>query len=159
MLLACKFYNGFLSFYHANDFSRALHLRKRDRYVNMNSYPELSYPDIYILNGGYSAFWHKGDRDKCNPRSYLEMNDAAHTRTCEKEMGKFRRNTKFTRTQSFTYGALSGSSSSSSAQQDSSPSATLAAKRSGFTPCRNKDKKEEGTPGSLLKNTRRMASY
>jgi M-phase inducer tyrosine phosphatase len=127
----------------------------------MNTYPALSYPDIYILNGGYSAFWHKGDRTHCNPQAYVEMNDAAHARTCEKEMGKFRRNTKFTRTQSFTYGL--SSSSSGSSEMDSSPSANLAAKRSGFTPCRNNKNdidENDGTPlGPSTLKQRRMASY
>lgn len=122
----------------------------------MHSYPSLSYPDVYILSGGYSAFWKKGDQLRCEPRAYIEMSDAAHTRTCEKEMGRFRRNTKFTRTQSFTYGVLSSSSSvSASADLDSSPSANLGSKRSG-APC----KKDLRTPvGSSSLKQRRMASY
>ncbi|KAI5815918.1 hypothetical protein BZA77DRAFT_247634 [Pyronema omphalodes] len=85
----------------------ALHLRKRDRQLNMHRYPLLHYPDIYILEGGYSNFFSQ-HRQRCEPQNYVEMDDAAHKRTCEKEMHRFRRNTKFTRTQSFTFGAAGG---------------------------------------------------
>ncbi|KAI5784789.1 hypothetical protein FPQ18DRAFT_265494 [Pyronema domesticum] len=85
----------------------ALHLRKRDRQLNMHRYPLLHYPDIYILEGGYSNFFSQ-HRQRCEPQNYVEMDDAAHKRTCEREMHRFRRNTKFTRTQSFTFGAAGG---------------------------------------------------
>lgn len=119
----------------------------------MKSYPALSYPDVYVLNGGYCAYWQKGDRSKCDPMAYIEMNDKAHVRTCEKEMGKFRRNTKFTRTQSYTYGALS-TGSSSMASLDDSPSANLAGKRGSML---GGDQGTPTGPGGL--KSRRMASY
>ncbi|KAA8899647.1 Rhodanese-like domain-containing protein [Sphaerosporella brunnea] len=99
----------------------ALHLRKRDRFLNMHRYPALNYPDIFILEGGYSSFFnqHKG---RCEPQHYVEMDDEKHKRTCEREMSRFRRHTKFSRTQSFTYGASPGI--------DVSPSAGIASKRS-----------------------------
>lgn len=72
----------------------AMHLRNRDRNVNMNRYPELYYPDIVILQGGYSHFF-KQYYDRCTPQNYVGMNDSSHKRTCEREMNKFRRTMKF----------------------------------------------------------------
>ncbi|PWW78646.1 hypothetical protein C7212DRAFT_166508, partial [Tuber magnatum] len=76
----------------------------RNRQLNMHHYPALLYPDVYILDGGYSSFFHQY-HEQCEPQQYIEMNDASHRQACEKEMGKFRRNTKFGRTQSITFGA------------------------------------------------------
>ncbi|RKP00470.1 hypothetical protein CXG81DRAFT_2793, partial [Caulochytrium protostelioides] len=35
----------------------AAHLRKLDRQYNMASYPRLTFPDIYILKGGYNQLF------------------------------------------------------------------------------------------------------
>lgn len=32
-------------------------LRKRDRELHTNSYPELYYPEIYVMEGGYKRFF------------------------------------------------------------------------------------------------------
>ena len=34
-------------------------LRGQDRELNKDSYPRLNYPEIYILEGGYKAFYEK----------------------------------------------------------------------------------------------------
>ncbi|KAF3906610.1 hypothetical protein ABW20_dc0108940 [Dactylellina cionopaga] len=82
----------------------ANHLRARDRHVNMHRYPQLFYPEIYILEGGYSGFY-ANHKERCEPQNYIEMDDSRHKVLCEREMGKFRRNTKFGRAQSYTFGA------------------------------------------------------
>lgn len=77
----------------------AKHLRNLDRQRNINRYPFLSYPDIAILSGGYSHFFTEyGER--CYPQKYVEMNDTLHQHTCERELGRFKRDMRFTRTQS-----------------------------------------------------------
>lgn len=90
----------------------AMHLRNLDRQVNMNRYPMLNYPDIAILNGGYSKFFH-GCKDRCFPKRYVEMNDSSFTDRCEKEMERFRRTMKTTRTQSYTYGTNNNNNNNS----------------------------------------------
>ena len=84
----------------------ARHVRSEDRTVNAEYYPKLTYPEVYILEGGYSGFWaeHPG---RCYPQAYVEMDDKAHTSTCEREMGKLktRQNRKgLHRAQTFAFG-------------------------------------------------------
>ncbi|KAJ6262591.1 hypothetical protein Dda_3402 [Drechslerella dactyloides] len=90
----------------------ANHLRARDRHLNMHRYPELYYPEIYILEGGYSGFF-ANHRERCEPQEYVGMDDSRHKVLCERELGKFRRNTKFGRAQSYTFGASIGSNNDS----------------------------------------------
>ncbi|KAI6250071.1 M-phase inducer phosphatase [Erysiphe necator] len=82
----------------------ARHIRKQDRACNIEQYPRLTYPEIYILDGGYSAFYAR-NRNRCFPQNYIEMGDKDHTYTCEREMGRLRQNrTKFSRAQTFAFG-------------------------------------------------------
>ncbi|KAI0133743.1 Rhodanese-like domain-containing protein [Xylariales sp. AK1849] len=67
----------------------ACHIRSRDRSLNADFYPRLTYPDIYILDGGYREFFME-HRDRCYLQSYVKMNDQRHAATCEREMGKLR---------------------------------------------------------------------
>lgn len=69
----------------------AMHLRNRDRQVNMKRYPKLYYPDIAILEGGYAHFFEQY-YERCVPQCYIEMNDSSHQRTCERELHRFKRN-------------------------------------------------------------------
>lgn len=80
----------------------AMHLRNRDRQMNMHRYPQLHYPDIVILQGGYSHFF-EAYCDRCVPQRYVEMNDSLHRKTCEREMEKFRKTMKFSRPQTLLY--------------------------------------------------------
>ena len=34
-------------------------LRSQDRELNKNQYPALLFPEVYLLHGGYMAFFHK----------------------------------------------------------------------------------------------------
>ncbi|KAK6358674.1 cell division cycle- protein [Orbilia blumenaviensis] len=91
--------------YSAHRAPRIAHqLRSRDRQVNMHRYPTLFYPEVYILDGGYSGFFAE-HKDRCEPQNYIGMDDSRHKALCEREMGKFRKATKFGRTMSYTYGA------------------------------------------------------
>lgn len=76
----------------------AMQLRNLDRQANVDQYPMLYYPDIVILSGGYSSFF-KNHANRCFPQKYVGMNDNSHTETCEREMDRFRRNMKTSKTQ------------------------------------------------------------
>lgn len=82
----------------------ARHVRKQDRTTNAEQYPKLTYPEVYILDGGYSSFFSQ-HRERCFPQNYVEMDDKEHAYTCEREMGKLRQNrTKLSRAQTFAFG-------------------------------------------------------
>ncbi|OLN97123.1 M-phase inducer phosphatase [Colletotrichum chlorophyti] len=82
----------------------ARHVRSEDRTVNAEHYPRLTYPDVYILEGGYSGFFAE-HRCRCYPQSYVEMSDEAHQRTCERELGRLKNPRKgFGRAQTFAFG-------------------------------------------------------
>lgn len=49
-------------------------LRSIDRELHLSSYPYVHYKDIYVLNGGYKAFYEYKESHKfCQPRSYVCM--------------------------------------------------------------------------------------
>lgn len=81
----------------------ARHVRSEDRTANAEHYPRLTYPDVYILEGGYSAFF-ADHRERCYPPAYVEMSDANHQRTCEREMGRLKQRKGFNRAQTFAFG-------------------------------------------------------
>lgn len=124
---------------------RAHQLRQRDRQLNMHRYPALFYPDVYILDGGYSSFFME-HKDRCDPPQYVGMNDDSHKRTCEREMGKFRRNTKFGRAQTFHFGSQADNN-------DGSPIANVT--RRSAREC----SMENSTDQSVRGFTRRAVSY
>ncbi|XP_052804593.1 M-phase inducer phosphatase 1-like [Mya arenaria] len=47
-------------------------LRAQDRMLNSDRYPRLNFPEVYLLHGGYKAFFNKY-RDLCDPISYTPM--------------------------------------------------------------------------------------
>lgn len=47
-------------------------LRERDRQMNNEEYPALKYPEIYVLEGGYKAFYEEF-QDLCTPQGYVPM--------------------------------------------------------------------------------------
>ena len=105
---------------------RALHFRSRDRHINMHRYPALSYPDLYILQGGYSGFYEEY-RIKCEPQQYVGMNDITHRNACEKEMTKFRRHHSKVGRASTYAGSTLDSSNKISKKHDNNPSVRRAA--------------------------------
>ena len=57
---------------------RALHFRSRDRALNAMSYPNLFYPQVYLLQGGYRDF-HLKSAQHCEPHGgYIEMSDSKY---------------------------------------------------------------------------------
>lgn len=81
-------------------------VRNRDRAVNDFQYPKLTYPEMYILDGGYSKFF-ANHRTKCFPQNYVEMQDKDHEQECEKGLGKLKQRAKLSRAQTFAFGQQS----------------------------------------------------
>ncbi|KAI1078251.1 M-phase inducer phosphatase [Whalleya microplaca] len=82
----------------------ARHIRAEDRTANAEFYPRLTYPEVYILDGGYSEFFNQ-HRDRCYPQAYVEMDAAEHARTCERELGKLQQKRKgLNRAKTFAFG-------------------------------------------------------
>ncbi|KAJ3116080.1 cell division cycle 25 [Phlyctochytrium bullatum] len=52
----------------------ALFLRNHDRSANLHRYPHLDYPSVYVLQGGYKAFY-ESHAAICEPSAYVEMKD------------------------------------------------------------------------------------
>lgn len=102
----------------------AKYIRKQDRTTNVESYPKLTFPEVYILDGGYSTFFSEHPAF-CFPQNYVEMDDAQHAHTCERLMGKLRKNTrnKLSRAATYAFGSSSG--------VDESPTAPSRAGRTG----------------------------
>ncbi|KAJ5988002.1 hypothetical protein N7481_003212 [Penicillium waksmanii] len=81
----------------------AKYIRHQDRAVNVDTYPNLTYPDMYILDGGYSSFFAE-HRSFCYPQNYVEMNDKEHQFACERGLGKVKQRSKLNRAQTFAFG-------------------------------------------------------
>jgi M-phase inducer tyrosine phosphatase len=90
----------------------AKHIRNRDRSVNADRYPTLTYPEVYILDGGYSSFFSE-HRLRCFPQNYVEMAAKEHEAACERGLGKVKQRTKLMRAQTFAFGQHSPSVDSS----------------------------------------------
>ncbi len=125
----------------------ARHVRKQDRTINVDQYPKLTYPEVYILDGGYSGFFME-HRDRCFPQNYVEMDAKEHAFACEREMGKLRQNRgKLSRAQTFAFGQHGQG-------VDDSPTAPTRSNRANDTMMLN----GSPLPGDRV-HARRMASY
>jgi M-phase inducer tyrosine phosphatase len=83
----------------------AKHIRNHDRNVNAYRYPQLTYPEMYILDGGYSEFY-KHHKSKCYPQEYIAMDDRRHEQACERGMAKVKQQRqKLFRHQTFAFGS------------------------------------------------------
>ena len=78
-------------------------IRNHDRNVNAACYPNLTYPELYILDGGYSKFFSQ-NRSRCFPQNYVEMSDQRHEQDCERGMAKVKGRQKLFRNQTFAFG-------------------------------------------------------
>ena len=48
--------------------------RSLDRQHNVANYPHLSFPSIYLLDGGYADFYHHTAGQRwCEPKAYVSM--------------------------------------------------------------------------------------
>jgi M-phase inducer tyrosine phosphatase len=78
-------------------------IRSHDRNVNMEHYPRLTFPEMYILDGGYSRFYSQ-QPSKCYPQNYVEMNDERHEKACERGMARVKSRPKLLKAQTFAFG-------------------------------------------------------
>jgi M-phase inducer tyrosine phosphatase len=81
----------------------AQYIREQDRSVNAAQYPKLSFPEMYILDGGYSAFF-ENHRSRCYPQNYVEMEAKEHELACERGLGKVRQRSKLSRAVTYAFG-------------------------------------------------------
>ncbi|KAL4231465.1 M-phase inducer phosphatase 1 [Mactra antiquata] len=77
------------------------HLRSEDRNLNKECYPRLNFPEIYLLDSGYKAFYYK-HLSLCSPQAYKPMLHKDHSA----DLRHFRAKSK-----SWTAGDRSSSSS------------------------------------------------
>lgn len=91
----------------------AKHLRSKDRATNNHVYPKIYYPEVYILEGGYSRYF-RASGARCQPPAYVPMDDPQHKVSAKTGMELFERKTKFGRTKSYAYGDQVSSRSLSS---------------------------------------------
>ncbi|KAB8212612.1 Rhodanese-like domain-containing protein [Aspergillus novoparasiticus] len=81
----------------------AKYIRHQDRAFNVDHYPHLTYPDMYILDGGYSSFF-SDHRTLCFPQSYVKMSAKEHEFASERGLGKVKQRSKLSRAQTFAFG-------------------------------------------------------
>lgn len=62
-------------------------LREMDRTTNKEHYPALYFPETYLLEGGYKAFFEKYP-EFCTPKSYVRMLDSNHAEDLKHFRGK-----------------------------------------------------------------------
>ncbi|KAH3761833.1 M-phase inducer phosphatase 1 [Pelomyxa schiedti] len=53
-------------------------IRNKDRTLNMEQYPRLLFPHMYILDGGYNSFYTQY-KALCSPTSYTPMRDPRYS--------------------------------------------------------------------------------
>lgn len=62
-------------------------IRDLDRKANAANYPYLTFPEMYLLEGGYKTFFESmGTEDYCVPRGYVEMKDMRYNVECKQAM-------------------------------------------------------------------------
>ncbi|OXV11298.1 hypothetical protein Egran_00942 [Elaphomyces granulatus] len=81
-------------------------IRHQDRALNVDQYPKLSYPEMYILDGGYSAFFAE-HRSLCYPQNYVEMSSKEHEYACERGLSRVKQRSKLSRAKTFAFGQQS----------------------------------------------------
>jgi len=65
------------------------HLRNLDRNLHQTTYPQLHYPQMYLLEGGYKKFFAE-EPDCCEPRSYCPMDREGHEEECRRSFKDLR---------------------------------------------------------------------
>jgi len=59
--------------------------RELDRVANWQRWPELYFPEVYLLGGGYSNFF-KEKSEFCEPRGYISMFDKNYLSECKRSL-------------------------------------------------------------------------
>ncbi|KZT26465.1 hypothetical protein NEOLEDRAFT_1062774 [Neolentinus lepideus HHB14362 ss-1] len=80
----------------------AKYLRSKDRALNHHTYPRIYFPEVYILEGGYSQYF-KECGLRCQPFGYVRMDDPKYATSRREDIDQFRK-TKFGRTKSYAFG-------------------------------------------------------
>ncbi|EPQ58093.1 hypothetical protein GLOTRDRAFT_119967 [Gloeophyllum trabeum ATCC 11539] len=80
----------------------AKHLRSKDRALNHHVYPRIHFPEVYVLEGGYSQYY-KESGARCQPCGYVRMDDPNYAASRREDIDQFRK-TKFGRTKSYAFG-------------------------------------------------------
>lgn len=80
----------------------AKHLRSKDRAMNNHVYPNIHYPEVYVLEGGYNQYFQRS-ATRCQPMGYVQMDDPHYAASRREDLDQFRKG-KFGRTKSYAYG-------------------------------------------------------
>ncbi len=83
--------------------------------MNNHVYPRVHYPEVYILEGGYSGYFQESG-NRCQPPNYVRMDDPHYAQSRREDLDQFRKG-KFGRTKSYAYGEGKMLSMTSAAQQ------------------------------------------
>ncbi|KAJ9624527.1 m-phase inducer phosphatase [Taxawa tesnikishii (nom. ined.)] len=92
----------------------AKHVRQHDRTVNYSQYPTLTYPEMYVLEGGYSKFFQL-HTTRCYPQDYVRMKDQDHKQCRKRSLDKLRKRRKHTHAKAFACGELNSKLASDTA--------------------------------------------
>jgi hypothetical protein len=68
-------------------------VRDEDRKKNAHRYPQLTYPEMYIPEGGYHSFYHS-HAIHCVPCDYIRADDNEFEEECERGLAKLRQGLK-----------------------------------------------------------------
>jgi len=75
-------------------------LRSVDRRLHSHCYPALTYPEIYLLEGGYKQFFAE-HKDFCVPQNYVMMRDPKYCLQLRRSMAIHRQSMQKTRSRSY----------------------------------------------------------
>ena len=79
--------------------------RRLDRQLNEHVYPRLSFPQIFVMEGGYRRFFQLYQQ-RCTPSNYVSMFHPQYTTICKIETKTYRQSWKQTRRSGKRYRAL-----------------------------------------------------
>ncbi|GAA5823007.1 hypothetical protein JCM11251_004455 [Rhodosporidiobolus azoricus] len=103
----------------------AKYVRNQDRLKNFAAYPNIHYPEVYVLQGGYEAFY-KAFPERC-VGGYVVMDHPEHDAKRSININKFREQKRqFNRAASFTFGQAQHASTLLRNAESSSTSNTSA---------------------------------
>ena len=71
------------------------YFRSEDRTIHQRIYPRLHYPEVYLLEGGYKAFF-EYSREFCVPQQYRTMIDSNYQDAYQESRALSKQNEKFT---------------------------------------------------------------
>ncbi|KAJ0398811.1 hypothetical protein ATCC90586_004733 [Pythium insidiosum] len=66
------------------------HLRNLDRWIHAERYPELFYPELYLIDGGYKNCFETLKGEMCDPAEYLPMNHPSYADQCKRDFAALR---------------------------------------------------------------------